>query len=110
MDRNFTQTVTFRSDHPEELVALAQEWDEYQADQEIEGYTGVRLLSDRDEPGRYLMIADFGVIDPDLNSAQEAFIHNERAQTEAFADRFRAFTNGEEEWHHYDEIYSTQSV
>ena len=110
MDRNFTQTITFRSDYPEELVALAQEWDAYQADQDIEGYIGVRLLADRDDPGRYMMVADFGLIDPDVTAAQEAFMHNELAQTEAFADRFRAFTTGEEEWHHYDEMYSTQSV
>jgi hypothetical protein len=109
MDRNFTQMVTFRSDHPDALVALAQEWDVYQADQDIEGYIGVRLLADRDDPGRYMMVADFGVIDPDITAAQEAFVHNELAQTEAFAARFRAFTTGEEEWHHYDEMYSTQS-
>jgi hypothetical protein len=110
MARNFTQTVTFRSDHPDALVALAQEWDAYQADQEIEGYIGVRLLADRDDPGRYMMIADFGVVDPDVTAAQEAFMHNDQAQTEAFADRARAFTTGEEEWHQYDEMYSTQSL
>jgi hypothetical protein len=109
MDRNFTQMVSFRSDHPEELVALAREWDVYQADSAIEGYIGVRLLADREDPGRYVMVADFGVIDPDVTAAQEAFMHNELTQTEAFAARFRAFTTGEEEWHHYDEMYSSQS-
>jgi hypothetical protein len=44
----------------------------YQADSEIEGYIGVRLLADRDDPGRYVMVADFGVIDPDVTAAQEA--------------------------------------
>ena len=110
MHRNFSQTVTFRSDHPNELVALAHEWDVYQADRDIEGYIGVRLLADRDDPCRYLMIADFGVIDPDVNAAQEAFMHNELDQTDAFAARFRAFTTGEGEWHHYDEMYSTQAL
>jgi hypothetical protein len=109
MDRRFLQTVTFRSDLPDALVALAEEWDLYQADHDIDGYVGVRLLADRDDPGRYLMVAEFGAIDPDVTAAQEAFIHNELAQTEAFADRFRGFTIGEEEWHHYDEIYTTQS-
>jgi hypothetical protein len=28
---------------------------------------------------------------------------------EAFANRFRAFTNVDGDWHHYDEMYSTQS-
>jgi hypothetical protein len=109
MDRRFLQTVTFRSDQPDALVALAQEWDEYQAGQDIDGYVGVRLLADRDDPGRYLMIADFGVIDPDVTAAQEALLHNEQAQTDAFANRFRVFTSGDEEWHHYDEVYSTES-
>jgi hypothetical protein len=109
VEHNFTQMVSFRSDHPDELVALAREWDVYQADSDIEGYIGVRLLADRDDPGRYVMVADFGVIDPDVTAAQEAFVHNELTQTEAFAARFRAFTTGEGEWRHYDEMYSTQS-
>jgi hypothetical protein len=41
MDRNFCQTVTFRSEHPDELVALAREWDTFQADQDVMGYIGV---------------------------------------------------------------------
>src|SRR4051794_37109679 len=100
VDRKFSQTITFRSDHPETLVALAQEWDELQASQDIMGYAGVRILADRDNPGRYVMIADFGVVDPDVTSAQEAFVNNERAQTHAFAERFRAVSIGEPEWHH----------
>jgi hypothetical protein len=108
VDRKFSQTITLRSDHPEALIALSQEWDELQASQDIMGYVGLRILADRDEPGRYVMVADFGVVDPDVTAAQEAFINNERAQTQAFADRFRAVTNGEPEWHNYDEIYSTQ--
>jgi hypothetical protein len=108
VDRKFSQTVTFHSDQPETLVALAHEWDALQASHEIMGYIGVRILADRDDPGRYVMIADFGVIDPEFTAAEEAFINNERPQTHAFAERFRAVSNGEPEWHHYDEIYSTQ--
>jgi hypothetical protein len=108
VDRKFSQTITFRSDQPETLVALAQEWDALQASQDIMGYVGVRILADRDNPGRYVMIADFGVVDPDITPAQEAFINNERPQTQTFAERFRAVSIGEPEWHHYDEIYSTQ--
>jgi hypothetical protein len=110
VNHRFLQTVTFRSDHPDALAALAHEWDLYQADHDIEGYIGVRLLADRDDPGRYLMMAEFGVIEPNVTAAEEAFIHNEQAQTESFADRFRAFTTGEGEWHHYDEVYSTQTL
>ena len=87
---------------------MAKEWDALQSRQDIMGYIGVRILADRDTPGRYVMVADFGVIDPDVTAAQEAFINNERPQTQAFAERFRAVTIGEPEWHHYDEIYGTQ--
>jgi hypothetical protein len=104
---NFVQTVTFRSDQPERLIAMAKEWDALQASQEIMGFIGTRILSDRDDPGRFVMIASFGIVDPDVTAAQEAFINNERPQTQEFADRFRAVTQGEPEWHHYDEIYST---
>jgi hypothetical protein len=108
VDRKFSQTITFRSDQPEVLVALAKEWDALQASQDVMGYAGSRILADRDDPGRYVMIADFGAVDPEITAAQEAFLNNERAQTHDFADRFRAVSEGEPEWHHYDELYSTQ--
>jgi hypothetical protein len=104
---NFSQMITFRSDRPETLIALAREWDTRQASQEIMGFMGVRLLADREDPGRYVMIADFGVVDPDVSAAQEAFLNNERPQTQEFAERFRAVADGEPEWHHYDELYRT---
>ena len=95
MDPNFTQMITFRSDHPETLVALAREWDELQASEDVMGFMGTRILADRDDPGRYVMIAEFGVVDPELSAAQEAFLNNSRAQTEEFAERFRAVSKGE---------------
>ena len=79
MDRKFSQTITLRSDHPEALIALSQEWDELQAGQDIMGYVGLRILADRERPGRYVMVADFGVVDPDVTAAEEAFINNERS-------------------------------
>ena len=103
----FTQTITFRSDHPETLIALAREWDAQQAAQDITGFMEVRILADRDDPGRYVMIADFGALDPNISAAEEAFFHNERPETRESADRFRAIAKGEPEWHHYDEIYRT---
>jgi hypothetical protein len=103
----FTQVISFRSEQPETLIALAREWDKLQASQEVMGFMEARILSDRDDPGRYVMIADFGEVDPNLTAAQEAFLNNERAQTHDFAERFRAIATSEPEWHHYDEIYRT---
>jgi hypothetical protein len=103
----FTQIVTFRSDQPETMVAYASEWDALQASQDVMGFMESRILADRDDPGRYVMIADFGAVHPDLSAAQEAFLNNERPQTQEFAERFRALAKGEPEWHHYDELYRT---
>ena len=103
----FTQTVTFRSDQPEMLIAYARQWDALQANQEVMGFMETRILADRDDPGRFVMMIDFGAVDPNLSAAQEAFLNNERAQTQEFAERFRALANGEPEWHHYDELYRT---
>jgi hypothetical protein len=107
MKNVFAQTITFRSDDPEALIALAHEWDALQASQDVTGFMETRILADRDDPGRYVMIADFGVVDPDVTAAQEALINNERRQTQEFAERFRALAHGEPEWHHYDELYRT---
>ena len=107
MKNVFAQTITFRSDEPETLIALAREWDSLQASQEAMGFMETRILADRDDPGRYVMIADFGVVDPNLSAAQEAFLNNERQQTQEFAERFRAVSKGEPEWHNYDELYRT---
>jgi hypothetical protein len=71
------------------------------------GYMEVRILSDRDDPGRCVMINDFGVVDPNLSAAQEAFLNNERLQAQQFAERVRAIVKGDAEWHHYDELYRT---
>src|SRR3954470_6686743 len=102
----FSQTITFRCDQPETLIALAREWDSLQTE-ELTGFMESRILADRDDPGRYVMIADFGVTDPDMSAAQEGFLNNERQQTQDFAERFRAVTYGEPEWHHFDELYRT---
>jgi hypothetical protein len=72
------------------------------------GYMGTRILGDRDDPGRYAMISDFGVVDPDVSSAEEAFMNNERPETHAMAERFRAVSKSEPEWHHFDELYNSR--
>jgi hypothetical protein len=111
VDVNFTQTITFHSDDPDAMIALAREWDELQARHDIMGYMGLRILADREEVGRYVMIADFGAIDPDISAEQEAALNNARAETQEYSDRFRALSKeGEPAWGHYDELYRTPFV
>lgn len=107
MNRNFTQTITFRCSDPAMLIEMLEQWDVQQATADIMGYVGSRLLADRDEPGRYLVVADFGVVDPDVSAAEEAARNNERPETQAWAARFREMIDGEPEYRNYDELYRT---
>ena len=104
---NFSQTIAVRSGDPAAIIALLEQWDREQASTDIMGYMGVRLLADRENPGRFLIIADFGVVDPDVPAADEAARNNERPETQAWAARLRELVDGEPEYHHYDELYRT---
>ncbi|HWS46697.1 MAG TPA: hypothetical protein VN636_12605 [Acidimicrobiia bacterium] len=107
MNRNFSQTITVRCDDPAPLLALIAEWDLNQATGELMGYMGTRVLADREKLGHYMIIADFGVVDPNVSAADEAARNNARPETRAFAERVREIIDGEPEYHHFDEIYRT---
>jgi hypothetical protein len=107
VNRNFSQSITVTSDDPAAIVALLEEWDRNQAASDIMGYMGTRLLADRETQGRYVIIADFGVVDPDVSAADEAVRNNERAETRAWAARLRELIDGEVEYRHFDELYRT---
>ncbi|MFM2078611.1 MAG: hypothetical protein RJA49_2501 [Actinomycetota bacterium] len=107
MNRNFSQSITMRCNDPAQLVEMLEQWDIDQASNDIMGFMGARLLADRDEPGRYIIVADFGVIDPDVSAADEAERNNDRPETKAWAARLLSVIDGEPEYHHYDELYRT---
>ena len=107
MNRNFSQTITVCSDHPEKIAQLLAEWDQMQATKDIMGYMGTRVLADRERIGWYVIIADFGVVDPAVSAADEAARNNSRPETREWAARLRELINGEPEYHHFDELYRT---
>jgi hypothetical protein len=107
---NFTQTVTFESDDVDEILRLAADWDRQQATLDVMGYIGMRVLADRSNPGRYVLIADFGVVDPDVSAAEEAAKNNDRPETQAANARVVAIAKGEIQYHDYDEIYRTDPL
>jgi len=107
VNQNFSQTISVRSDDPQAIVDLLAEWDRNQANSDIMGYMGTRVLADRERFGHYVIIADFGVIDPNVSAADEAARNNSRPETREWAARFREIIDGEPEYHHYDEIYRT---
>ena len=80
MNRNFSQTITVRCGDPAVLIEMLTQWDLKQATSDIKGYMRTRLLADRENPGQYVFIADFGVIEPEVSAADEALRNNERAR------------------------------
>jgi hypothetical protein len=107
VNRNFSQTITVRCGDPAVLIDMLVQWDLQQATSDLMGYMGTRLLADRENPGHYVFVVDFGVIDPDVSAADEAARNNERPETEAFAARLREVVGSEPEYRHYDELYRT---
>jgi hypothetical protein len=107
MNLNFSQTIAVRCADPTPIIEMLIEWDRNQATSDIMGYMGTRVHADRENPGRYVIIADFGVVDPDVSAADEAARNNERPETQAFAARLLEVIDGEPEYHHYDELYRT---
>ncbi|MGH9026531.1 MAG: hypothetical protein ACRDWD_10530 [Acidimicrobiia bacterium] len=104
---NFTQIMSVRSDNPEAIVEMAAEWDQHQATSDVMGYMGSHVLADRNDPGHYLIVAEFGVVDPDVSAADEAMKNNDRPVTQEWARKLDEVTEGETEFSDYDEIYRT---
>jgi len=104
---NFTQTISVRSSNPEAIVELTAAWDRNQADTDIMGYIGSHVLADRDDPGHYLIVAEFAVVDPNVPAAEEAARNNERPETQLWARKLFEVIDGEPAWGNYDELYRT---
>ena len=107
MNLNFTQMISFRCHDPETLVELARGWDRMHAEFDVMGYMGAHILADREKPGQYLKIAEFGVVDPDVSAAEEASRNDNRSETQEWFGKFLEVIDGEPVFHNYDEIYRT---
>ncbi len=110
MNRNFTQAMSVRCSEPErmaQVVELLRQWDRDQAQADIMGYMGIRVLADRETPDEYLILADFGVVDPDVSAADEAARNNGRPETQETARRMRELLDEDPVYRHYDWLYLT---
>lgn len=107
MNLNFTQMISFRCKDPDALVQLAEQWDLMQAESDIMGYMGSHILKDREDPDLYLLVAEFGVIDPDVSAAEEAMRNNDRPVTQEWAQKLLEVIDGEPIYRNFDEIYRT---
>jgi hypothetical protein len=99
--------ITVRTKEPEKLVELLVQWDLDQATTDIMGFMGTRVLADRDHPDQYVIIADFGVVDPAISAVEEAERNNDRPETQVWAERLRELVDDEPRYRHYDELYRT---
>ena len=103
----FAQEIRVRCGDPDALVELLMEWDRAQAATDVMGYIGTRLLQDRDEPGQFIILAEFAEVDGELTAADEAERNNKREETERWATKLRELVQGEPQWIHFDELYRT---
>jgi hypothetical protein len=103
----FAQGIRIQCSDPDALMKLLAEWDVGQSKSEVMGYIGTRLLADREQPGSFLILAEFAEVDGDLTAAEEAERNNQRLETERWAQKLLTLVEGEPEWIHFDELYRT---
>ena len=103
----FSQMISLRTDHPDEIIKLIEEWDDMQSQLDVMGYSGTHILSDRDDPRHYIIVAEFHSIEPGVSAYEEAQKNNDRPETNEWARRMRELIDGEPEWTHFDELYRT---
>lgn len=104
---NFTQIISVRSDQPDAIVQLLADWDRAQAEADVMGYVGTHVLADRDDPGHYLIIAEFAAVEPDASAADEAARNDERPETQEWSNKLREVIEGEPVYSNFDELYWT---
>ena len=110
MTLNFSQMITVQTSRLDELLDLMTEWDRNQATADIMGYMGTRVLADRESEGRYIIVADFGVVDPGVPAAEEAERNNNRPETHAMVARVIALLDAPPVYHNFDEVYRTDPL
>ena len=107
MKPRFSQGIRFKCANLQPLVDLLRQYDSNQASMDVMGFIGVRLLCDRDNPGHYMVMAEFAEVDGARTAAEEAMLNNERNETTGWYEKFMAAIDGEPEFLNYDEIYWT---
>ena len=107
MSPNFTQTITVRCSSPAKLIELFAQWDRERASGDLTGYMGARVLADRERDGYFLILADFGVIDPNVSAAEEAARNNDLPETRAMGAAVMEILDAPPEYHDFDEVYRT---
>ena len=92
----FVQIIEYRTSKPEEVAALN---DEFRKTREAQGEGTAPALAmacaDRDEPGRYFAIVQFG-------SYEEAMENSDRADTSEYAAKMMELCDGPAKYYNLD--------
>ncbi len=92
----FIQTISFSSDRMEEMQELMDRFRQEQT-QPSPGLVRVSVAKDRDDEGRYMVIAEF-------DSYEVAMENSARPETDAFAKEMATLTSGPPTFGNYDVI------
>ena len=103
----FTQVIQMKTSKIDEFLQLRREYDADRASAEVMGFLGARVLASRENPGDYLIIADFAEVDGTLTAEQEARRNDARNEAEGWYARLMALVDGQPEFDDYDELYRT---
>jgi quinol monooxygenase YgiN len=90
----FVQTVAFSTDRLDEMRALMDEFARTRAG-EAPGFVKSTLVKDRDNDGKYLVIAEF-------ESYEQAMENSARPETDAFARQMAELAGGPPSFGNYD--------
>lgn len=96
----FTQTLTVKANSADTLINLLEEWHRDQKGA-APGYEASRLLADQDRPGRYVVEVDFA----DEDGARR---NNDRAETQAWAQKLQQAAEGDPEYANYTVAYRSE--
>ena len=95
----FVQTIAIRTSGIDAVEDLLDDWHTNQAGV-APGYRHSRVLADRDDSGRYMIIVDF-------ESAELAAENNDRPETAAWAEALSTMIEGDAEFVQYDVVHHT---
>ncbi|WP_020391346.1 hypothetical protein [Kribbella catacumbae] len=91
----FVQIIEYRTSKPDEVRALTEQYSKDREADEDPGPTRAMSCADRDEPGRYFTIVEFG-------SYEEAKANSDRADTSEFAAKMMELCDGPTKFYNLD--------
>lgn len=93
----FIQTISFSTSRYDEMQKMMDEFDEQQGAQSP-GFRGLKILKDRDNEGRFLVVAEF-------ESYEQAMENSARPETDAFAKKMAEMSDAAPSFGNYDLVH-----